>query len=809
MSALLISTAGAAFADDLVVDGDRIAIGTQTEVDLGTIACGGTATRQVAIYVKSNGHSGAGQQVFADNSYVDVTAVTSGPLSVTHAADTAGDVKVPDLWQGTATYPNNTLTPTGAIATVAPQTSAAGTFSGTVSFRGTGKNTAGDSISVGPAVVTVKWTVGPCNIKTDTVTTLTCQSTAVYTATPLTPCTAKATGENGFEQALDVTYGFNTAVGTATAAADYAGDATHNPSSATTTFQITRASTTTTVTCPPSVTYTGSAQTPCTAGVSGPGLAQNLTPSYSDNANAGTASASASFAGDSNLFGSSDSKTFVILAAEATCEVAGYVGDYDGHSHGATGSCRGLADADVSHGLVLGESYTDVPGGPANWSFELPNYVKQTGSVGIAIGKATSSIELECSDTVYNHAPQETCSATVTGAGGLSAPVTVTYDGNTDAGTAKAKAEYAGDQNHEGSIASTTFAIAQAPTTTKVTCTGPNTYTGVELTPCTVKVNADYGVVQTPTPPTPSYLSNVKAGTAWASYQYAGDDNHLPSSDSTAFTIDKASSTITLSCPASVVFTGSPLTPCTATVSGVALADFDAGVTYSANTNAGSVTASASWTGDDNHTGSMATGGFEIAKAAVTVTVTCPTAAIPFTGSPIEPCTAWVKGAGGLDEALAPVTYVGNTAVGIAATAKAAYTGDANHLGGQGTATFQIEAWKLNGFYKPVDMGDTVLNVVKGGSTVPLKFTVLAGATEVTDVATLHATFAITPIACDPKDAVSDDLFATTGGTTLRYDATAHQWIQNWATPKSAGKCYQVTLTTADGTTLKAQFKTK
>ncbi|MDT0143000.1 PxKF domain-containing protein [Microbacterium sp. PRC9] len=811
MSALLISTAGAAHADNLEVDGDALVTNTQAEINFGNVACGTTATKQVTIYVQRLGNG----QVFKSGALVDITATTSAPLAVSVATGTAGDIELPSNW--TTDYPNNTPSTTSAAATVTLTAgTTAGTFSGSVVFSGTGaalQEKPQDPASITrSATVTARWTV-ECAAKTDTTTSLNCPSSAVYTAGAITPCTAKVTGENGFEQTLNVTYGSNTAVGTATAAASYAGDATHKASNASASFQIAKASTTTTVTCPPSaVTYTGSPQTPCTASVSGPGLVQNLTPAYSDNTNAGTASATASFAGDGNLLGSSDTKNFVILAADASCEVEGYVGIYDGAVHGATGSCTGLGGADVSHGLELGEWYTDVPGGPAHWSFELPNYVTQTGSVGIAIGKAMSSIELQCSDTVYNRAAQETCSATVTGAGGLSEPVTITYGDNTDAGTATAKAEYAGDNNHEGSVASATFTIAQAPTTTTVTCTGPNTYTGVELTPCTVKVTADYGIVEPPTPSTPSYLNNRDAGTASASYQYPGDDNHLPSNDSTTFTIDKATSSITLSCPASVVFTGSPLTPCTAIVSGVALADTGVRVIYSANTNAGSVTTSASWPGDDNHTGSTANGGFEILKAPVTVTVACPTAAIPFTGSPIQPCTAWVKGPGGLDEAVTPVTYSGNMAVSTPmepATAKATYVGDANHLGGEGTATFQIEAWKLNGFYKPVDMGDTVLNIVKGGSTVPLKFTVLAGTTEVTDVTTLHATFAITPIPCDPKDAVSDDLFATTGGTTLRYDATAHQWIQNWATPKIAGKCYQVTLTTADGSTLKAQFKTK
>ncbi len=87
-----------------------------------------------------------------------------------------------------------------------------------------------------------------------------------------------------------MSYTSNTNVGTATANACFAGDATHTRSSDTKTFTITKAGSTTTVTCPTNVTYTGSALTPCTAAATGAGgLNQSLTVSYSNNTNAGTA----------------------------------------------------------------------------------------------------------------------------------------------------------------------------------------------------------------------------------------------------------------------------------------------------------------------------------------------------------------------------------------------------------------------------------------------------------------------------------------------------------------------------------------
>ena len=179
-------------------------------------------------------------------------------------------------------------------------------------------------------------------------------------------------------------------------AASFAGDSTYTGDSGSNTLTVSQAASTTTVTCPATVTYAGSAQTPCSATVTGAGglnqsltvsysnntnagphrlcqlrgrcqphrqqrledlhdrqgqldhrgdlpcgphlqrlgadallgrvtgaggLNQSLTVSYTDNTNAGTATATASFAGDANHTGSNDSKTFPIDKASSTTAV--------------------------------------------------------------------------------------------------------------------------------------------------------------------------------------------------------------------------------------------------------------------------------------------------------------------------------------------------------------------------------------------------------------------------------------------------------------------------------------------------------
>ena len=154
--------------------------------------------------------------------------------------------------------------------------------------------------------------------------------------------------------------------------------------------------------------------------------------------------------------------------------------------------------------------------------------------------KAATATTLDCGVGTfpYTGAALTPCTATVTGAGGLNQSVSVTYVGNVDVGTAAVNAKYAGSANYLASSAVDTFTIAQAATTTVVTCApGPFTVTGSAIEPCTAVVTGPGGLSQAlPV----VYANNVAVGTASATASYAGGASYLPSSDTEVFIIGTA-----------------------------------------------------------------------------------------------------------------------------------------------------------------------------------------------------------------------------------------------------------------------------
>ena len=99
------------------------------------------------------------------------------------------------------------------------------------------------------------------------------------------------------------------------------------------------------------------------------------------------------------------STTVTITKADATVNVTGYTGVYDGNPHGATGTATGVGGVALS-GLVLGNSFTNVPGGTATWTFTdtTGNYNNASASVAIVIAKKTASVTPVAGGKIYGAA---------------------------------------------------------------------------------------------------------------------------------------------------------------------------------------------------------------------------------------------------------------------------------------------------------------------------------------------------------------------------------------------------------------------
>src|SRR5207302_1543621 len=152
------------------------------------------------------------------------------------------------------------------------------------------------------------------------------------------------------------------------------------------------------------------------------GLSLTPAPTYTNNTNAGTATASYTYAGDANHTGSSDTKNFTIDKADADCSsIAGYHVTYDGSSHTASGACIGVGGPlDVLSGLDLsGTTHTDSGDYPADpWTFTdvTGNYNDTSGTVHDTIDKATSTTVVTCPVSVtYTGSALTPCSVLVTG----------------------------------------------------------------------------------------------------------------------------------------------------------------------------------------------------------------------------------------------------------------------------------------------------------------------------------------------------------------------------------------------------------
>ena len=348
--------------------------------------------------------------------------------------------------------------------------------------------------------------------------------------------------------------------------------------------------------------------------------------------------------------GSADSASITLGASLASTTVSlgsvpssgtfggSYMASYSTASTGTTS----MTSATTSVCTVSGSVATFVGVGNCTLTAHVAqsaDYLSADGtSQTISVGQASSSTVINCASGpfAYTGSALTPCTAAVTGAGGLSTTATVSYGSNTAVGTATADASYAGDTNHTGSTATqVTFTIGQAtpyaPTISNLPGSGiygdtlpspsvtadgdgATSVTSSDTSVCQVdgSGNVDYVGVGTCT-----LVAHVAAGTNYSAAD--GSDQSI--------TIGQATSSTVITCFGPMTYSGSPLTPCAVAVTGAGGLNTTTTVTFNHNINAGTATADASYTGDANHTGSVAT------QATFTINPATPTTPV-ITGVP-------------------------------------------------------------------------------------------------------------------------------------------------------------------------------
>jgi hypothetical protein len=238
---------------------------------------------------------------------------------------------------------NGTLVVTGAAAAATTLTAAAatGTYGGTVDLSAT--LTASGS---GVGGKTVAFTLNGSSVGSATT-----NASGVATL-------------NGVSLAGIAAGTYATAVG-----ASFAADSSYLASAGSSSLTVNKADATVSVLGYTGV-YDGTAHhaTGTATGVNGEDLSSLLSLGDSfTNVPGGTATWNLS--GNGNYNSKTGTANIVISKADATVTVNGYTGVYDGVAHGATGSATGVLGESLSTLLSLGDSFTNVPGGTANWSF--------------------------------------------------------------------------------------------------------------------------------------------------------------------------------------------------------------------------------------------------------------------------------------------------------------------------------------------------------------------------------------------------------------------------------------------------------
>jgi hypothetical protein len=613
---------------------------------------------------------------------------------------------------------------------------------------------------------------------------------------------------------------------TCTASYSFGGDANHDPSSGSDTIVITKATSATVVSGGGTFVFDGTAHEATVAVTGAGGLNLTPAPSYSCvtapvHVAETPCTASYTFGGDDDHFGSNGSATITITKATSTTVVSFADGPtvvFDGNAHPATVHVSGVGGLNQTplpnYAAPCLAAPVHVSETPCTASYTFAgddDHFGSNGSDTITITKANSTTVVSFADgpTVVFDGNAHPATVHVSGAGGLNltpapdyAAPCLTAPVHVSETPCIASYTFGGDDDHFGSSDSATITITKANSTTVVSGGGTFVYDNLPH-PATVAVTGVGGLSLTPAPVYSGACSaapvNVNETPCTASYTFTGDSDHFGSSDSTTITITKAPSNTVVSGGGAFVYDALPHAA-TVSVTGVNLNLTPAPV-YSGACSAAPVhvadtpcTASYMYPGDANHFGSNGSTTITITKAPSVTTIGAGYTVI-YNGLP-HGVTANVTGVGGLNQGVAVMYTPGGATVPVnpgTYSASATFAGDADHLGSSaGPVTITITFGTCNAgvgpgsvILPPINSDGTSVYSRKGGSTIPVKFTVCdAAGNPIGNPAVVFAgtggTLTMLSAVRGTVDAANESTMADIPDVAFRW--TGSQWIFNMGT---------------------------
>ncbi len=522
-----------------------------------------------------------------------------------------------------------------------------------------------------------------------------------------------ATGVKGEELiGLDLGASFTDVPG-GTANWTFAGDGNYNGTSGTAAIVLSKADATVTVNGYTGV-YDGNAHgaSGTATGVKGEELiGLDLGASFTD-VPGGTANWT--FAGDGNYNGTSGTAAIVLSKADATVTVNGYTGVYDGNAHGASGTATGVKGEELI-GLDLGASFTDVPGGTANWTFAGDgNYNRTSGTAAIVLTKADATVTVNGYTGVYD-GNAHGATGTATGVKGEELIGLDLGASFTDVPGGTANWTFAGDGNYNGTSGTAAIVITKANAAVTV-----NGYTGVydgnahgATGTATGAKGENLGALLT----LGASFTDVPGGTA--NWTFAGDGNYYGSNGTAAIVLSKADATIVVN-GYTGVYDGHAH-GATGTATGVKGENLGALLTLGASfTDVPGGTANWTFAGNGNYNDKHGIAAIVLTKAEQVISWPTPSPIIygtPLSSAQLNATVVTGDGALTYSPAAGTVLSVGAQVLWVSAAATANYNAASMHV------ALTVTPWHMTGFYNPVTMGGpSIVNTIKGGSTVPLKF---------------------------------------------------------------------------------------